>query len=834
MDKFNEKVENYKGLSSDDAANRLEMYGYNGDSRGLETDGDFSIMGVLMSLRFVMMCLAALTLLISGRTGEGFVMLLLGVVYSATEVFKGLRSRDGFYELKRISSIRFRVIRDGAVALMRREYIVPDDIIILQEGESVPADAHLLEAKNLTVDESLFTNDHDPATKRPGMDSKNELKQTCLYKGTWILSGEAVARVIATGIDTKKCRDFGEVPEKKAYTTEIETAAKRIVPVAYITAAVVFAAYFLITVFTRESRSFGDLAVNSLLPAFGFALCLVPAEIPRLIRSHYLFGAFSLLKRNCVVKDLGAVENLSSITALCVDKTGIITKSHTNPVDEFTTDPEALSKIAVLTCETSIQSNMSDASALDRAIILGATFKGVDVRALHENELICRYPFSDDTKIGGNLWNINGSLLLCIKGAPENVLSKCDVPPDYLFSAQQKQQKYAEQGHRVIAVAYARVDEDGAIPESVFEAVYTFVGLAAFENRTRDSAPAAVRSCYRAGVKVIMTTGESEKASLTIAKKIGLSDAKAMTGDELRESMFLTEKPSVSDINVFARITADQKPYIVNLLRAEGERVAVTGIGTGDIEAMQSANVGVALTQETSGAAKEACGLVLSDYDFNSVVDALKETRQIHYNIKQTIGMGICAFVAMVMFAIFCLFSGGAYQVYSMSPIVVTLPAVLLLPLLSLAFFGNRADVKGFMSASDFVGRRALDKKFLIRAVTQGLCVALAVLIVRLLLRAPSPQVFNSYFIAAFTGGLIGAVWFNLSANIPFHKLFSPKKPPFIITAIALLLVFLLTYIPHVNAAFGLTAVNFFGFMGAVVFGVGLQFWSEIPKIRDN
>ena len=256
MERFNDKIDGYKGLTSDDASNRLDMYGYNGDSRNLETDGDFKIAGVLFSFRFVMMSLAAVVLLACGRIGEGFALLVLGIVYAATEIVKGLKCRDGFHELKRISGVRFRVIRDCAIVLMRREYIVPDDIIILQEGESVPADAHILEAQGLTADESLFTGDRSPAPKRAGMDGKNELKQTVLYKGTRILSGNTVARVTATGIDTKKCREFGELPEKKAYTTGVETVAKRTMPVFYTTAGVFFLAYFVITLMTRESATF--------------------------------------------------------------------------------------------------------------------------------------------------------------------------------------------------------------------------------------------------------------------------------------------------------------------------------------------------------------------------------------------------------------------------------------------------------------------------------------------------------------------------------------------------------------------------------------------------
>jgi len=827
MEFFTDKLDNYRGLTSDEVAGRIAMYGYNGESRQLETAGDFKPVRTLFSFRFFMMFASALVLMLCGRISSGFVMLLLAAFYSAVEVLKGYKCRDSFKELRRISSMRFRVLRDGQITLLRKEYLVPDDIIILQEGESVPADAHLLEAHGVSVDESLFTGDRSPSLKRAGADNKNELKQTCIYKGTRLLSGTAVARVSATGVDSRKCREFGEARNSEAFKTSIESATLKSAPVFYASSVAFLLMFLVITILSKGAElSFSDFPVVVFLPAISFALCLIPAECPMLVRSHYLYGAFTLLKRNCVVKDLNAMASLSAITAVCVDKTGVITKNHTSLIDEYTTDEETLGRISVLSCDP------EDSSPMDRAIILGAAFKSVDVKALRENELVCRYPFSEETKLGGNLWRIGGSLLLCVKGSPEIILPKCDLPPDYLFSVQQKQQKYSEQGHGVVAVAYARVNNENNLPRTAHDVSYTFVGLCAFANQTRDSAPAAVRSCYRAGVKVIMTTGDSSDAALTIGRKIGLSDALAVTGDYLDECQLEGRNPDIKNANIFARVSPDKKPYIIELLQNEGDIVAVTGIGAADVEALERADVGVALPQETSGAAKEACGLVLADDDFNSVVDALKETRQIHYNIKQTIGIAMIALTSMAMFALYCLFSNGAL---TLSPVTVSLPSVLILPLVSLAFFGNRADIKSTMTASGFVGRGTLDRRFLVRAITQGLCVSLAILIFRIFLPGMSAGGLNSCFLAAITGGLIGAVFVNLSASIPFYKLINNKNfPAFVIMGAALFLVILLTYIPGVNTAFGLAAVNPLRFLGAVLLGIASQFWVEIPKIRED
>jgi Ca2+-transporting ATPase len=825
MEKFADKIDAYRGLTSDEVAERISMYGYNGDSRQLDTAGDFKPGRIIFSYRFLIMVFAAAAVFLCGRISEGFVMLLLAIIYSAVEIIKGYKCRDSFKELRRVSSIRFRVLRNSEIALLRREYIVPDDIIILQEGESVPADAHILEASGVSVDESIFTNDSTPVVKRTGMDSKNEIKQTLIYKGTRLISGNVIARVAATGIDTKKCREFGEAEPSATYMTEIETAASRLTPIFWALSAIILLLYFVITILTRADMTLEEFPHIALLPAFAFALCLMPAETPRLVRAHYLFGAFGLLKKNCVVKDLTAMESLSAITAVCVDKTGIITKNHTSLVDEYSADPETLARISALSCDP------SDSSALDRAIILGAAFKSVDVKSLQENELICRYPFSEETKLGGNLWKINGALLLCVKGTPETILTKCDLAPDYLFSVQQKQQKYSELGHRVVAVAYARLTDSNNLPEFAHELDYTFVGLCAFANQTRDSAPAAVRSCYKAGVKVIMTTGDSIDAALAIGRKIGLNDPKAISGEELRECKAEGIAPDIRGVNIFARVTPDQKAHIIELLQNEGEIVAATGIGAADVEALERSDVGVALPQETSGAAKEVCGLVLADDDFNSVVDALKETRQIHYNIKQTIGGIIITVITLAMFALFCFFSGGGE---TLSPAAMSLPAVILLPLLSLAYFGNRADIKNIMSASGFVGRGKLDLRFLLKTLTQGLCAAFVILIFRLNYLGEAPEVLNSLFIAGLTGALIGSVLVNLSSAVPVYKIAAGKSTQaLVVLGAAFLLIILMIYLPGVNSALGLTAISPLRFLAAFLLGLASQGWVEIPKIRD-
>lgn len=817
---------NYQGISAEEAETQLRMYGYNTLSK-LEEDGKgFRAASVFLSPRFILMVINAVLMFLNSKPSLGIVLLLLSAVYAATEIVRGIKCDEKLHSLKRLAGIKFRVVRGGEITLLRKEYIVPDDIIILQEGESVPADAHLLEVSDVTADESLFTGDNTPSVKIAGADGKNELKQSCIYKGTRILSGYLAARVIATGVDTRQHKLLKEESEE-IYYSSIESFINKITPVFVISAIVFTTAVWLFNFISYDSDagSVIDTIAAPMLTALSFGLCFLPAEVSAAVRMYYVHGALKLAGNNCVVKDISVLENLGALTAVCIDKAGIITKSRIELAEEYTKNPEMLTNISLLAC------GAKPSSAVDQAIILGATFKHIDIKELHKNELITAFPFSENNKLGGNLWRINGAKLFCVKGSPENIFNICDMPPEQLYKMQKKQLQYSKQGHQVIAVAYSRIPDERENPETIFDVSFTFAGLLAFTNQTRDSIPMAVRGCYRAGVDVIMLTGDSVDTALAIGKKIGLKSGRAVTGEQLKRSMENNEKIDLTDVNIFARINSEQKLEIVRLLQERGEIVGITGENATDVEVLKHADVGIIRAVNAAGSAQEACGLIMNDDKFAGIVDVLREARQIHRNIKRVIGVSVSALLAQLLFAVFNIITSGEFL---LAAPVTSLLAAVIVPACLMLFIGNRADAKSMLYSSGFIGRGKLDKRFLLKAAYQGLALFAAMLIIYFVMPGGGfGEARRAGLLTVMVSGILTASWVVMSDK-PLIGTFRGKNTPLTITGILFILLLFVIYIPFINSLFLLSSLEPLILFLALILGFVSQLPFDLIKFKNG
>lgn len=804
----------YNGLSDEKVAEHLKLYGYNSETKLDEKEKGFSVVSVFFRLKFILLVAAAVLSFLYGELIAGIIISLLSVVYAVIEIVKGKKCDEAYFKMKQDARVTCNTIRNGEHTPVLREHLVPDDILILEEGENVPADAHLLEISNLTVDESVFTADRTPVQKITGADSLNEdLKRSCIYKGSKIVTGRLVARVTATGVDTKLFKTYGASAAENGYYTSIEKTVKRVSRILNLAAAVilVFSALFRFTAIDiYADNPVLNTIYNTFYPAIAFALCFIPAEIENVIRFYYIKGVKRIEERNTIIKDLKTIEHISAVSCICIDKSGNITKNRMELADELTSNGQMLTNISVLTCE-----KKETGDTVDQAIILNATFKGVDVSDLQANELIKEYPFDTNIGASGNLWNVNGSRLLCVKGSPDVLMPLCDVQTDMLYSVQNKKISYEKQGYMAIAVAFASLGEEDEIPEKLSDMRYNFIGLLAFDMPTRDNIPYAVRSCNKAGIKIIMTTGDSPETALSIARKIGIKNEGIITGDELREIDETGDTPDLTDVGIFARITPEQKPQIIRLLQDAGEIVAVSGDANAESNILEQADLAITSAANASGAAGEACELIMSSNDFESVVDILKVGRQIYGNVKRCISLNITALITLSVFAILNLFIGTAQVV---TPILYAIIGTLIVPALSFMFLDNSSDLKGDMYASRFIGSSKIRKRFFIRPFVQafGLCAAEIVFYLissgygvnseETVAQLTAQSASN--FLLIFVFGLIIGGWINLSEKSIVDAFKAGQSFAGLMSGAVVLLALLLVFVPFVNTAIGLEAVN--------------------------
>ena len=828
----------YTGLDNDRVEENIRLYGYNSDTKLDEKNKGYSPVKAFFNLRFVVMFAAAALSIWYGITitdsiqpiVTGSVLLLLAGVFAATEIIKNTQNDKYFFEMKSRSKTEFRIVRGGEIRNIRRELIVPDDILILSEGESVPADAHLLEIKDLTVDECIFTGSKTPVSKIIGSDSVNEeIKKSCIYKGTKIVSGLLAARVTATGVDTRFFKEFGAMKEHDEYYTTLEKAVLRISGIFTAIAAVMLIIGVFAFINMRVDIPYTEIIYNTFYPAAAFALCFIPSETASLVRVYYIKGALKLEEKRIWVKSLKTIEYINAASCILIDKSGMITEKNMQIADDLTSNPAMLTNVSVLSCKRDTD------DPFDKAIILNAAFRGTDTEALLENEHIKEYPFSDTEGASGNLWTVGGSRLLCIKGTPDKLLPLCDVPNDMLYKVQTKQVSFAKQSYNVLAVAYAKLDDDAGIPEKISDAHYSFMGLLAFENQTKDYIPAAIIGCRKAGVKVIMTTGDSPEAALAVANKVGIKGDRVITGDMLKSE----EELDLTDVCAFARITADMKPDIIRRLRQAGETVMITGETASDSDLLELADIGVSVAKDVVGAAFEESDVIVGDDSFETVTDIVTTARQSHINIKRCISTAITALGTMIIFAVFNILLGTEFII---SPVISSLLAVLIIPAACFIYFENTADIRNLTEPSVYIGSGHLRLSFFIRPLVQMTGLAAAEIIYYVISSgnaAPDgagalTELTRSGFLLIFVFGLLIICISNLGRNTVFDVFRAHQTFAWMIAGITFAFSLIIAFVPVVNTALGLAAPDILSLIIAIVITVLLQVPAELIRATMN
>lgn len=838
MAKVLEFTNEYVGLDKDKVEEHIDLYGFNSDTKLDEKDKGYVPAKAFFNLRFFIMFAASAISIWHGVISNdnsfaeicaGVVMLLLCGAYAATEIMKNTYCDKYFFSLKARAKAEYRIVRGGELCGITREHIVPDDILVLEAGESVPADAHLLEIKDLTVDESILTGSKTPVKKITGADNVNEeFKRSCIYKGTKILTGQLVARVTATGVDTKLYKQYGAVREADEYYTSMEKLVIRVSGIFTAIAAVMLVIGIVSFVNVRIDIPFYDVIYNTIIPAAAFALCFIPAETASIVRLYYIKGSQKLEEKGIWVKSLNTVEYINAVTCILIEKSGMVTKKNMQVADTLTANPAMLSNVSVLAC------GRTPDDPFDQAIILNASFNGNDTSELTSNECLKEYSFDENEGGAGNLWIVGGSKLLCIKGNPEKLLPLCDVPNDMLYTVQNKMVTYSQTGYSVLAVAYATLPEDAEIPENISSAHYNFMGLIAFEEQTKDYIPAAILGCRKAGARVIMTTGDSAETALAVANKIGIKGDKAVTGDMLAAGGDI----DLTDVGVFARITYDMKRDIIRRLKEAGEVVMITGETASDSDLLELADVGVSVASQVTGAAFEECDVVVNNDSFETAEQILSVARQAHLNIKRCISAAITATLSLIGFAAFNMLTAAEFVI---SPVIAAMLTVLVIPLALFMFYENTADLRNMTEPSAYIGRGRLRKGFFVRPLLQAVGLFGAEVIYYLIssgyksadgaAQEGLADLTRSGFFILFVFGLLFTCIANLSDRGIIGAFRSGNTLSWLISGIMFAASLAIVFIPVINSLFGLGAPEILTLLIGIALTVLLQLPAELIGI---
>jgi calcium-translocating P-type ATPase len=598
------------GLTPAEASTRLERFGANRIAPMRPEPAATLLWRQLSSPLILVLIASGVVALALGEIADGAVVLAVVVANSLIGFVQEWRAGRAIQALSALVPEHATVVRDGVRTRLDAEVVVPGDIVELRPGERVPADARLLGSRGLEIDESALTGESMPAAKRPvpvAADAVVADRASMTHGGTMVSSGTGTAVVVQTGERT----ELGRISELMRRTERVETPLTRgLAGVARLLTALicVVAAALLAVALAR-----GYPLVDGVLAAVSLAVAAIPEGLPAIVTIALAAGVQRMAHRRAVIRRLPAVETLGSTTVICTDKTGTLTQNRM-AVAELWGDEQALLRAAVLCSDGTGPTEVALIEAAERA--------GIDADA--ERERAPRQdtvPFDSEHKF---MATVHEGGAVYMKGAPEVVLARCTA----VDGAAEAVDALAERGMRVLAVAEGRGEQIGG--------GLRLLGLAALVDPPRESALTAVGACRAAGVDVKMITGDHVSTARAIGAEFGLA-GRALTGRELDALDDDAFARAAAEATVFARVAPEHKLRLVRALQAGGEVVAMTGDGVNDAPALKQADIGVAMGESGTAAAREAAEVVLTDDDFASIEAAVEEGRHVFDNVQKAI-----------------------------------------------------------------------------------------------------------------------------------------------------------------------------------------------------
>lgn len=677
------------GLSSGEAENRLKQYGKNELKEEEKTSLVKLFLSQFKSFLILILMVAALVSAFLGELVDAFVILFTVFLAGVLGFVQEYRAEESIKLLKSLTSPEALVVRDGKEVKVPSSLLVPGDILILQAGDMIPADARLFEAQSLKIDEASLTGESVPVEKNtkvfppetPQPDRKN-----MAYTGTSVTYGRGKAVIMATGMSTafgKLAGLLGEIERERTPLQEKLDQFGR-----WLGAATLVVVAFVAVLGILQ----GFDPFEMFLWGVALAVAAIPEALPAVVTVGLALGVRRMVKRHALVRKLPSVETLGSTNIICTDKTGTLTqnkmtveKVYVNgtmlsvtgngyePVGDFFREGKpvsedihlhkllvtgALCNDAGVVQEKELWDIMGDPT--EGALVVAAAKEGLWRPALEErHRRVGEVPFSSERKMMTTLNTFEEGLYAHSKGAPEVILGCCtkiflegqerELTPDIRKEILDTVNGMANQTLRVMGFAYRQVPEN-IVPEDA-EKDMVFAGLMGMRDPPREEVKVAIATCTNAGIRTVMITGDHKTTAFAIAREIGIyrEGDLVLTGVELDALGDKEFEDMVEKVSVYARVYPEHKLKVVNALKKKGYIVAMTGDGVNDAPALKAADMGIAMGITGTEVSKEASSMILTDDNFASIVSAVEEGRNILKNIKNFIAYGLTCHIGVVL-----------------------------------------------------------------------------------------------------------------------------------------------------------------------------------------
>jgi Ca2+-transporting ATPase len=823
------------GLNLSEVKFQLNKFGYN-ELPITAHKNIFKIASeVIKEPMFVLLLCCGFIYMLLGDYKEGMVLVAATVLIIFITFYQYQKTERALEALKNLSSPRALVYRLGIPTRIPGREVVPDDILILNEGDRVAADAIIINANNLYIDESLLTGESAAVKKNENIDPKNI--EGIVYSGTLVIKGTGIAKVFATGVNTNFGKIGSSLQEITPPDTPLQSEMKLLIKNLFLIGVIISVCVVIAFYFSR-----GNI-IKAILNGLSTSMAILPEEFPVVLTVFLAIGAWRLSKKNVLTRTPSAIETLGATTTLCVDKTGTITQNKmeiamvyngTDTIDYLNFNTNTFS-ITPLLNAAFLASHANSVDPMEKAIHeAGITF---GLLSTNQYNVVKEYPISHDIKAMTHVLDKPNSdhYFVFTKGAPETVFDLCKLNKADREKYSSILNMMAAGALRVIAVAEASIVKNGLpIVQSGFD--FQFKGLIAFADPIRPEVPAAIKECLAAGIKVIIITGDFPITAMAVAKKIGLeSNAGLITGDELDKLSDTDLAKHIEQVSIFARVVPSQKLRIVQALKAKNEIVAMTGDGVNDAPALKAAHIGISMGNRGTDVAREASSLVLLDDNFASIVAAIRLGRKIFDNLQKAMSYILAIHIPIIGLTLLpALFSNVPLL---LMPLHIVFLELIIDPVCSIAF-ESEADEKGIMSRPP----RDPTKKFfgknkLLISLMKGMLLLTMILVVYgyTLYESHNEQETRAIIFTSLIIGNVFLILSSLSSTKSFIAVILEKNyMALLLLIIPLIALFFILTFPSAQLAFGFTNPGLGHFTIVLIASFILLFLLELFKYFSN
>jgi P-type Ca2+ transporter type 2C len=850
--KFKENPFHTEGLTTAQVHNSRKQHGYN----ELPTSKPKSLWSIAWEVMkepmFLLLISCATLYLFLGDWQEGILVASSVLVVVGITFYQERKTERALEAIRDLSSPRALVIRDGEAKRIAGSEVVVGDMVVLKEGDRIPADGKIISNINMTVDESLLTGESVAVAKTNWQETQSKTHSNgstantlmdnthLVFSGTMVVQGQGIAQITAVGVQT----EIGKIGKSLESVVEEKTLLQKEIRSLVRVFAILGSIVCIIGVLT-----FGILRghwLEGILAGISTAMAMLPEEFPVVLTVFMALGAWRMSRKNVLARKTATIETLGSATVLCTDKTGTLTQNkmsvnslyaHEALWDFTQKDKQILPESFHELVEYGILAGQTDPfDPMEKAILALVEKKLVEEEHLHDDwQLVQEYPLSKDLLAMSRVFkkqNDERQYAVAAKGAPEAILDLCHIAPNLHADMTRVVANMAEQGLRILGVAKATFDPKH-LPTDQHNFDFTFLGFIGLSDPIRDEVPKAIQECYDAGIRVIMITGDYAVTAQNIARQIGLKNAESViTGQELAAMNDEILRGRIQEVNIFSRVIPEQKLRLVQALKSNNEIVAMTGDGVNDAPALKAANIGIAMGGKGTDVAREAAALVLLDDNFASIVHAVKMGRRIFDNLQKAMIYIMAIHIPLVGLSIFPMLTPNLPLM--LLPVLMALMELIIDPACSIVFEMEAAEKDIMQKPPRRLKERFFSWRKMIIALAQGtgVFIAIAALYALGLWWKYDEKTLRSMVFTALMIANLSLILTNRTLKRTIlESLFRDHNPTvkWLIGGV-LSFIFLILYVPIISPLFRVTPLNILDFLIAVLVGMISIAWFEIFK----